>query len=123
MSDKPNLDGGMEAKEGTFPQKLRSNAAYLMSFHNCLTQPEAKVICDKLEKAADLLESASAGPSREAIADAAWTFRETLVPRADAMLDGKFPAWHGWAIYEAFEAGAAFAKSGATNSTDNQEAK
>lgn len=44
----------------------------------------------------------------EKTADAAVKFRDSLVPKADQMVHGKFPLWHGWALYEAFIAGAAF---------------
>lgn len=44
-------------------------------------------------------------------ADAAVAFRDSLVPRADEMAHGKFPLWHGWALYDAFIAGVSFARS------------
>ena len=35
-------------------------------------------------------------------------FRDTLIPRADSA--NPFPLWHGWAIMEAFLAGAKYAR-------------
>lgn len=40
---------------------------------------------------------------------AAVAFRESLVPRADRMEHGQYPLWNGWAIYDAFVAGAQYA--------------
>lgn len=38
-------------------------------------------------------------------------FRNTLLPRRDAVTDGGYPLWHGWAIMDAFLAGADYARS------------
>ena len=38
--------------------------------------------------------------------DAAHKFRDTLVPKADQLAHGVYPLWHGWALYDAFVAGA-----------------
>lgn len=40
------------------------------------------------------------------LASAASQFRDTLVPRADAHAAGVYPLWHGWALFDAFTAGA-----------------
>jgi len=38
-------------------------------------------------------------------------FRNTLLPRRDIVDGGECPLWYGWAILEAFLAGATFARS------------
>lgn len=49
--------------------------------------------------------------TKEAVGDAAYAFRDSLVPRADHHSGGgRYPMWHGWAIYDAFLAGADFAR-------------
>lgn len=40
---------------------------------------------------------------------AAADFVDFLIPRADLKV-GPYPAWHGWALRDAFYAGAAFAR-------------
>lgn len=39
---------------------------------------------------------------------AADAFRDTLLPKADQMHAGYYPLWHGWALHDAFVAGAAY---------------
>ena len=51
------------------------------------------------------------GESFEAVQDAAFKFRDSLVAKADEMAHGVYPLWHGWALFDAFVAGAAFAQS------------
>jgi len=41
---------------------------------------------------------------------AACAFRETLIGRADKLEHGEYPLWYGWAIIEAFQAGAKYAR-------------
>jgi hypothetical protein len=52
-----------------------------------------------------------AAMQRDADSDAAVAFRESLVPRADGHAHGVYPLWHGWALVEAFQAGAAHARA------------
>lgn len=49
---------------------------------------------------------------------AAVAFRESLVPRADRMEHGQYPLWNGWAIYDAFVAGAQYATQSESRSTN-----
>jgi hypothetical protein len=55
--------------------------------------------------------AAPAGKHEEALLVAGDAFRATLIPRADLMREGHFPMWHGWALMDAFIAGAKFAGS------------
>ena len=59
--------------------------------------------------------------SAEAIADAADAFRTTLLQKADAHTPhaGKYPLWHGWALYDAFVAGAKFRARGPQEGSRN----
>lgn len=41
---------------------------------------------------------------------AADAFRDTLIPKADQMHSGYYPLWHGWALHDAFVAGARWAQ-------------
>lgn len=46
-------------------------------------------------------------PSVEPVTLAAYAFVESFVPYSDGKLS-HYPAWHGWALRAAFEAGAAW---------------
>lgn len=40
----------------------------------------------------------------DSVRKAAWDFRETMIPKADAF-HGSAPLWYGWAIFDAYVAG------------------
>ena len=66
-----------------------------------------------MHRAADKLDAAGS-ERNEVLKDivAGDAFRNTLLARADARtVGGNYPLWHGWAIMDAFLAGAAFARS------------
>ena len=46
---------------------------------------------------------------QKALLIAATSFRDSLVPQADEMRLGYYPLWHGWALHDAFVAGAKWA--------------
>jgi hypothetical protein len=46
------------------------------------------------------------GEARQGVEQAAVAFRESLIERADKLEHGRYPLWHGWALYDAFLAGA-----------------
>lgn len=49
--------------------------------------------------------------------DAAAAFLSTLLSRADSMAAGVYPLWHGWALREAFLAGARWERGRSDAST------
>jgi hypothetical protein len=44
----------------------------------------------------------------DSVSDAAYDYVESVVDKADTVIEGA-PAWYGWALREAFAAGAAYA--------------
>lgn len=54
--------------------------------------------------------------NRRSIGDleAANSFRDSLVPKADGFANGHAPLWHGWALFDAFLAGMDHARQSQT---------
>lgn len=70
--------------------------------------------CDWFEIAEEVKEKLAhshALPTEQGVRQAAVAFRESLVPRADHLHLGHYPMWYGWALYDAFIAGAKCAQS------------
>jgi hypothetical protein len=62
-----------------------------------------------IKDAQDALTALAIKPTPEndpALAKAADAFRSSLLSRADGMEHGLYPLWHGWALFDAFVAGA-----------------
>lgn len=66
---------------------------------------EAQGLIADAERALSLPQAREAAEPEVGDQNAAYAFRETLIPRADT-LQGNAPLWHGWAVFDAFIAGA-----------------
>ena len=59
----------------------------------------------------DKTNTAQAKPALEELAAADAFVQTIMVPRADQPAYGPYPMWYGWALRDAFYAGAKFARS------------